>query len=233
MKKTFFTNHLPLLIIILISSIFVVLFFVYKFEAKTDKDNVIWLQYNYEIRKGSIYVSFHDGSDGQDVYTKKIDGADPVSFKVLNQEYSKDKNSVYFATVNGVSRVEQADSESFILPEGFAEDQIARDANHAYYEGKIIEGVDLGTFQSLSEGYSKDKNFVYLNGKKIEGADTTNFVVLSWPYSKDKKNIYFFNQVLPNADSATFKVLCDRKAQDKNNFYLGDKVVNNIEPCNQ
>ncbi len=231
MRKLFFIIQL-IVVVMLIGFCF--LFNIDKFKPRMGEGKD--LGYGYRTKSGVVYVSFNDGSDGRSIYTVKIDGADPATFRALSHEYSNDKNNVYFFTNGIVSLVKQADPLTFGLFEDYPDNWIyffARDSKHIYKSGEIIDGADLVTFQILKKGYSKDKNFIYTGSSKIEGADPGTFLVLNSVYSKDKNNVYYQQRVLQNANPGTFEIICEQKARDKNNFYSGNQIVKSVEPCNQ
>jgi len=88
----------------------------------------------------------HFGKDKNYIYylaTKQpfeVKGVDPGSFEILERGYLKDKNNVYIVhQYESIEKLQQADVESF---EATDYDDVtkseARDANHYYYDGKIV-----------------------------------------------------------------------------------------------
>ena len=69
-----------------------------------------------------------------------VKGVDVASFEILERGYLKDKNSVYIVhQYESIEKLEQVDVDSF---EATQYDDInkseARDANHYYYDGKVV-----------------------------------------------------------------------------------------------
>jgi hypothetical protein len=105
---------------------------------------------------------------------------DPNTFEFLDT--SHEDNVSWFKDKNHVYRLIQADSaledKLEILPNsdpslftfGY---NITPDA--VYWYGKKIDGVDMGSFELLHDGYAKDKNNVYNEGKIMYGADAESF----------------------------------------------------------
>ena len=151
----------------------------------------------YSINKGKVY--YRD---------EKIENADIMSFKVLNEDYAKDKNHVY-------SGNEVIDPYPLL--------------------GKI---KNPETFEFLSNGiiyatlYGKDKyNVYYIKNKmlncfdtyysiyEVEGINRDKVEVLNDWFIKDDKNIYFEGKILEGVDYNTFEVLPNGDGKDKNRSY--------------
>ena len=161
---------------------------------------------------------------------KKIEGADRNSFEILNSEFSKDKNNVYYYgnKIKGIS----PDGFEFIGNEFVFknhEDFISflKDKNNVYYlKGKIgkekYEIVPLN-FDSKSFKYS-NKGFYELTNLNYTG------------YFQDKNGVYYFNGLakltpnnilskVENADIPSFVQYMVGYAKDKNKVYCGTKEV--------
>ena len=100
------------------------------------------------------------------------------------------------------------------------------DASHPYK----IEIADYISFTVLSQFYAKDKNHVYFFGDILENVDKDTFAVLSGFYAKDNKHIYFGDRIFQNIDFASFKALNNFYAKDKNSVYLSGEKVKNANP---
>ena len=118
--------------------------------------------------------------------------SDLESFEILNKDYAKDKNFVYYSYGWGFKKIEWSDPESFeILNEKYAKDK-----NFVYYRWEQIEWLDSESFEIINEDYAKDKNFVYFYRyawvfEKIEWLDSESFEILNKDYAKDKNSIYY------------------------------------------
>ena len=109
--------------------------------------------------KDSEHVYFKEQLRDQGEVSGIIKDADPKTFEMLDHEYARDKNNVFYNTW----LVEGADSKSFeSIGHGYG-----KDANHVYVGPDVIEGADPQTFEVFYMPYAKDKNFVYFNGKQM------------------------------------------------------------------
>ena len=161
---------------------------------------------------------------------KKIEGADRNSFKILDSEFSKDKNNVYY----------YGNKMKGISPDGFEfvgnkfifenrEDFISflKDKNNVYYlKGKIgkekYEIIPLN-FDSKTFKYSNNGFYELINSNYTS-------------YFKDKNGVYYFNGLakltpnnilskVENADIPSFVQYMAGYAKDKNKVYCGTKEV--------
>ena len=150
----------------------------------------------YSINKGKVY--YRD---------EKIENADIMSFKVLNEYFAKDKNHIY----RGSEAIDSSLSEKIkdpktfeFLPNGIIYGTLyGKDKYNVYYiENKMINCFD--TYYSIYEvnGVNKDK---------VE-------VMNDW-FIKDDKNIYFKGEILEGVDYKTFEVLPNGNGKDKNRSY--------------
>ncbi|OXA83843.1 DKNYY domain-containing protein [Flavobacterium hercynium] len=86
--------------------------------------------------------------------------------------------------------------------------------------------IDVNTFETLNNTFSKDKNGVYYNCKKIDAADLSSFEVLSEEYSKDAKNVYYKNAKVVGANPATFKAALEYEVwEDGQSKYKNGKAI--------
>ena len=150
----------------------------------------------YSINKGKVY--YRD---------EKIENADIMSFKVLNEDYAKDKNHIY----RGSEAIDSSLSGKIKDPETFE---------------FLPNGIIYGTL------YGKDKyNVYYIKNKMLNCFDSSYFIyevkrinkdkveVLNNWFIKDDKNIYFEGEILEGVDYNTFEVLPNGNGKDKNRSY--------------
>ena len=195
-----------------------------KVDSKTFETFEYWPVYFRD--KNNVYYE----NELYKMSLKKIEGVDRNSFEILNSEFSKDKNNVYYYgnKIKGIS------------PDGFEfvgnkfvfknhEDFISflKDKNNVYYlKGKIgkekYEIVPLN-FDSKSFKYS-NKGFYELTNLNYTG------------YFEDKNGVYYFNGLakltpnnilskVENADIPSFVQYMAGYAKDKNKVYCGTKEV--------
>lgn len=151
--------------------------------------------------------------DGTRVYCqdKEIVGADADSFSVLTNAYgnyfSKDKNHIYFKekiypTLGCV--------DSF-NPLNF---EYCKDDTAVYYEGDVIEDVDLQTFSVIFSDYARDSNSVYYAGEKQLNIDPNSFEIFSELLSVDKNNVYYMMEKVENLDPNTLEQIGGKYIKD-------------------
>lgn len=72
-----------------------------------------------------------------------------------------------------------------------SDERYAKDKDHVFYMGRMIEYADPKTFQLLERhGYAKDKNSAFLDCEKVIFADPASFEVLEFPYARDAKHVF-------------------------------------------
>ena len=179
---------------------------------------------------------------------KKIEGADPNSFKYDNENHTfiaKDKNNVYFEG----EKVKGIDVNSAEGIDGLW----IKDKNNVFYEGKKLKGISSDNFSYFNGGLSYDKILIDKNGvykftetednkKTIEltrlnskGIDLETLQRITSPmdssnYFKDKNGVYFMDGnkfvKINGADKDSFEVTESGKyGKDKNNVYFEGKKL--------
>lgn len=217
-----------------------------------------WIQLNYStdyIDKNIdleslvlIDVSFIKDKNSVYFYGEKIEWADPTTFEVMTNWYSKDKNNIYYIGYgNDFKKTENIDINSFKL---ITTNWLTywKDNNWIYYDWIKLKWADPSTFE-YHDWYAKDKNSMYLLQSfetarffdiyrdkeltKYKLIDKDTFESLWEWYYKDKNNIYFIAKynvwdsqgIIKWADPKTFQVLSKWKAKDKNNTYLLGEIT--------
>lgn len=200
-----------------------------KVDSKTFEVFDYWE--NYFRDKNNVYYE----NELYKMGLKKIEGADRNSFEILNSEFSKDKNNVYY----------YGNKMKGISPDGFEivgnefvfknhEDfvSIIKDKNNVYYlKGKVgsekYEIISLNfdvisfkysnadySYRSKSEGYFQDKNGVYyFDVSKLDNLTPNNI---------------FFK--IEDADTSSFVQLMFGYAKDKNKVYCGNQEIKGADP---
>ena len=184
---------------------------------------------------------------------KKIEGADPNSFKYDNENHTfiaKDKNNVYFEG----EKVKGIDVNSAEGIDGLW----IKDKNNVFYEGKKLKGISSDNFSYFNGGLSYDKILIDKNGiyKFIEtednkktmevtrlnskGIDLETLERITSPmdssnYFKDKNGVYFMDGnkfvKINGADKDSFRVTMSGKyGKDKNNVYFEGKKMEGKNP---
>lgn len=159
------------------------------------------------------YYKTKDGIFNSVIYTEKLDWVDVDTFIWLSSLYAKDKNHVYFLA----KILEGADSSTF--------EMINTKDDYSYsVDKKFTDGSSGGAY--FKNWYAKDNNHVYFYGKIIDWVDLNSFqIVWDW-YSKDKDHLYYNWKIVKTADPASFKIISDQFQQDKDNYYFEWKIWN-------
>jgi hypothetical protein len=153
---------------------------------------------------------------------KTAEGLDVASFEALSEEYTRDKNRVYYKVISTgefiVIVLPEADPASFDVLT-FA---LARDKNHVWYGNEIQSGADPATIELVNAGWSvfKDKDSVHYQSTQMSGADPASFKHIGSGYYADEKRVYWCSNPIPDADLATFEVMGDSFiAKDSSKVY--------------
>ena len=117
--------------------------------GKTEKTDSVyakefqrWRYRGYGKDKDHIY--FHDMMSGK---PRTVKGADSDSFEVLDFDYAKDGNHVYYYG----HRVKEANSSNFEIINAF----FARDNRSVFYNGNVIPKIDPENFEVIGDYDSK------------------------------------------------------------------------------
>ncbi|MCH8518432.1 DKNYY domain-containing protein [Candidatus Gracilibacteria bacterium] len=195
-------------------------------DRKYAKDKNFVYYFSHSIQTHTCYIhdpemseTTEEEEERSDSYeSKKIDGADPETFRFLDDDkkYAKDKNYVYYYYFHSKTNHYSEDAHSY----------------SQYSEWKKIDGVDTETFRFLGGDYAKDENFVYLGGKKIDGADpeTFRFLGSDRKYANDRNFVYYLGTKIDGAHSLSFKYVDDNFTKDKKNVYWRGKKIDGVDP---
>lgn len=157
-------------------------------------------------------------TDGNDIYYTniKLEGADVKSFKV-GRGYATDNRHVYI----GEHRLKNADPATFVIDASY---MYAHDAQHVYYDAKLIEGADVNTFRRVGDSYqyARDKKHVYYHGVKIPAADPSTFVEVGSVcnygsyvvFGKDRDTIFRDGDRMEGLDPKTFEIVDEWYVRD-------------------
>lgn len=182
---------------------------------KADAETFVCYLGGYGVDKKACYSS-----------AKKLQGADPKTFKVLNFTYAKDASTVWCMGI----RIPDADPKTFevcddgaITPDdsdslqwqGYGKDK--KGVWYYDFEGKptLLKKATAASFVSAGDHFcGRDENFVFLGAAVIPKADAATWKSLPGPYSCDAKRVFCQKVVVRDADPKTFKVLA--KGEGKN-----------------
>lgn len=155
-----------------------------------------------------------------------------ATFKALSEEYTRDKNMVYYKWISPgrflVIELPDADVKTFEVV-GF---NLARDKKQVWWYGAVLPGIDAPTLELVQDGFVwKDAQSVWYQHERIVDADPSTFRHLGAAYYVDAKKAYWGRDPIDGADLATFKVLGDSFiAVDQNRVYRSGQRLPHIDP---
>lgn len=158
-------------------------------------------------------------------------GLDVASFAPLSEQYTRDKDSVYFKIISPgeflVVRLPNADPASFEV----LATHLARDRNHVWYYDRIQGGIDPATVESVDGGQAfKDKDSVHYGDRRIVGADPAGFRHLGSAYFADRGRVYWGDVPVAGADPAGMQVLGGSfVAKDESNVYRSGERLPHLD----
>ncbi|GHM99359.1 hypothetical protein WSM22_08490 [Cytophagales bacterium WSM2-2] len=139
---------------------------------------------------------------------KEIQGSDVATFEALDENYARDKDSVYFCDSDWVTTghlfppfrtqitiktMSEAKSSEFKAV-GYL---YGKDNQRGFFEGEPIHVNDLTTLTGVGNDFAKDDQRVYFKGKIISGSDGKTFQFLDSTrekFAKDSKYCYCFSR---------------------------------------
>lgn len=209
-----------------------------------------------DVSKEKIVVlnDFYLKDDNSVFHLCRKINADINTFEVINQNFAKDKNGIWY---NGYFVNEDIDIATFEIIQmqyGVFTFSFAKDKNSLYstqistrigkyqgYSGLLVKlkNSDPATFTIINNIWAKDKNNVYCHGKIWSVIDATTFEFLFTDeydrasYAKDKNNLYDSNggKIVKGIDGQNFEMLNEYWGKDKNvvfNFKTG-RIIKNLD----
>lgn len=83
------------------------------------------------------------------------------------------------------------------------------DGSNLFWRHYLVRGVDVRSFEPLSDTWAKDSTSVYCQDKRIKGADASSFEVLNPLWARDRATVYYTYGRIDDADPSSFKPLDD------------------------
>jgi hypothetical protein len=201
---------------------------------------------------------FHYSKSDTAVYTKNMDsdtpelinGADPKTFQPITEQFSKDKNHVFYYGY----QIKMVDPKTVRILENdpYSTFKYISDAKHVFcivtenyklysadyefYSFEIV-GADPKTFKIIDDDWTEDKNNVYKRGVVHKAGKPGKPVVvkLNDRFSKDDKYAYWDGKAIRKSDTETFEILFEDDpeswAKDSINLYNANahRVVKGVD----
>lgn len=156
---------------------------------------------------------------------------DASSFQALSEEYTKDKNSVYYKWISPgrfwVVEIPDADPDTFVV----LDFNLAKDQNHVWKTDIIVVGADSETAQVVNPHWTwKDRNNVYYQSVVLKGADPATFRHLDQGFYADADQVFWCTTKLTAADPRTFETFGDVPyARDDAHVWSGPSVLRDVD----
>lgn len=126
---------------------------------------------NADIDTFQVMGSFAKDKHRVYYYGRALPGADAKNWNIIDSSYSRDHSAVFF----GDNLIRGADPATFqVLPLG---DRWAKDTKAVYYGEHSLPSVDLKTFKQVNSDYAKDAQHVFYENKIVEEGDSNTFEV--------------------------------------------------------
>lgn len=181
--------------------------------------------------------SFHYAKSSTAVYTKNrkydtpelINDADPKTFEPMTEQFSKDKNHVFYYgySIPGVDPKSvkvlgtHAPSHTFQYIAD-ASKVLCITSKYDEFHSFEITGADPKTFTVIDDIWTEDKHRTYKKGipHKVTGSSKSTITKVNARFSKDRKSVYWDGKAITTSDPSTFEVLFD----DRNQYWARDNV---------
>lgn len=165
---------------------------------------------------------------------KLASNPDGETFEVLSEEYTKDKNMVYYKWGSPgrfwVIEMPEADPET-IEQVSF---NLAKDKSKVWYYGEELVGLDPRTLTVVNPGFVwKDSRSVWYQRVRLNGADPDTFEHVGQAFYKDKNRAYWSATPLEGADPNTFRAFGNNSAHgvDKNSVWFAKERAPELDPA--
>ena len=139
----------------------------------------------YQIKDNKVYYREADN-------LRQIEEADIESFQILDNNYAKDKNNVYFKNVI----IEEAEASTFtVIDELYCKDSVKVFCSNISVYKKEIKEADAQTFEKIQGDFYKDKDNIFrkCHISRIPNLDVDTFSVIDKKTVKDKNGKYNLN----------------------------------------
>lgn len=154
-------------------------------------------------------------------YGEEIEGADPISFTLLEGGYAMDKRYIYYYYDKKIQRK--------VTPTIMANNEYLKHDEQVLYQGKVFS-EQASHFEIIDDEYSKDLKHVYSHAEIVKGIEPESFEILSPYFRKDKNQAYYFNHPIKKSDPASFKILNDTISKDAQHLYYQNYLIQNKQP---
>lgn len=161
------------------------------------------------------------GRDKAHVYreSKRIEGADPNTFREFGPGTYRDDTSVFRWVRFQITQLPKSDPESFRKLDG----GWSKDANRVFYENRGFVPRDIDLFEVLAGGWARDRVSIYYANREIAKAHRDTFKVLPrWrTFGRDRDHVFWQGWLVDGADPNLFVGNSPDEGRDhKTHFYF-------------
>ncbi|UII33526.1 DKNYY domain-containing protein [Fulvivirga ulvae] len=170
----------------------------------------------------------------------KVDSADVSSFEVIDRDFGKDKDHIFYQDhiIDGEVDRETFKVKEFLcfdkngvyLPVRYIADDLREKVPDGRYMFAIVE-ANPKTFVKLDQDWSKDDASYFYNYQKVD-VDYQTFEVINGHFAKDKNKVYLLKSfsIRESAiDPATAQKVDERYIVDKDSIYDFQQYLNGVE----
>lgn len=192
-------------------------------------------------KSANLKYGFSKEQDTIKFQNEIVKGIDATTFEILDENYCKDKNQVFyfrtyresrdyfFTKKHQIQKLENADAASFLtLGYGYAKDNA-----RAWYNGSNFKVADIPGLAALNHHFTQDNINVYLDCKQVLGIDGSTFEIIDTYYAKDAKQYYYCNPGGDDQYSITaipcqyesFSIIDYQYSKDNTSVYFREKKM--------
>ena len=171
------------------------------------------------------------GRDNTHVYygAKRIDGADPDSFRNFGDRSYRDDESVFLWVNYKITQIPESDPKTFeVLNVVWS-----KDANRVFFENRGFTPRDMASFELLEGLWARDRIAIYYGNREISQAhrDTFEVLVPGRTFGIDRDHVFWEGRLVDGADPKTFVGKSLNEGHDhKTSFYFILKDERNYGP---
>jgi len=160
---------------------------------------------NFVKDKNGVYF-FVKSAGGID-YCDRVDGANPLSFEAISNNWAMDIDSIFYKAKILDSLNINKDTFEVV------NDNFAKDDDNVYFQEEVIPEANPETFVELSDNYGKDDENVYFEEEVVVGANPETVEVINDDNSndshfiKDDEAVYTEDEEIEDINPETFDLV--------------------------
>lgn len=124
-------------------------------------------------------------------------------------KYNNEGDAVYYEYWNEANgshkdKIEEADPKTFRI---LKFRRYAKDKKNVFYNGGVIAGADVSTFEAIDAYFARDKNTGYYCSDSVKSSDGKTFKRIEDDYSTDGKDVFYRTNPLKVESVKKFRFL--------------------------